>query len=440
MHPQHHQPHHRRLVFGLGLVILLALMALLLALPSRTEAAPRHDHGLTIAVTPDPITAGQGVLIYGRLTGPDSAGKRIWLFHRIDPAERFTPVSVTRTNRSGFYEFVRADGVVKSNRNWFVLGPHNTHSRTLHEWVSADVTLSPSVTTATTADTVTFSGTVFPAHRHQRVLLQEQNSITGNGWKTIALGYTTDASSFSIAHRFRSAGSYTLRALFPDNPRNIASQSAGISLTVQQNQNPSFTINASAPVVTNGQSVTISGTLYAAGSTSTVQPNTVVTLYGRQANGSLRALEATTTDSSGNYSFTQMPMHNMVYRVATGSGKPGKTAELYVGVQDVVNGTLSSSTIAVGDAVKVTGTVTPDHSGHALYLQEQNSAGQWVDVESGYVSHASTFAFTYTPGQTGALNLRVQITGGPWNVGGVSSVLALTVSGAAPVSSLPPAS
>ena len=48
-------------------------------------------------------------------------------------------MSVTRTNASGLYEFVRADGVVNSNRNWFVLGPDNTHSRTIHEWVSANV-------------------------------------------------------------------------------------------------------------------------------------------------------------------------------------------------------------------------------------------------------------------------------------------------------------
>lgn len=440
MHPQHHHHHHRRVVFGVGLAILLALTALLLALPSRTEAAPRHDHGLTIASTPDPLTAGEGVLIYGRLSGADSANKRIWLFHRINPAARFTPVSVTRTNASGFYEFVRADGIVNSNRNWFVLGPDNSHSRTIHEWVSAVVTLGANATTASTAQDVTLSGTIFPAHSHQRVLLQQQNSTSGDGWQTIASGYTNDSSAFSIVHRFRSAGSYTLRAFFPNDPRNIASQSASITLTVQQQQSPSFTINGSAPVITNGQSVSISGTLYAAGSTSTVQPNVPVTLYGRQATGPFRALESGATGSSGNYSFTQIPLHNMVYRVQTGSGKPTKTANLYVGVQDVVSAALSSSTIAVGDAVKVTGTVTPDHSGHGLYLQEQNSAGQWVDVESGYLSPASTFAFTYTPGQTGTLNLRVQITGGPWNIGGVSPAMALTVSGAAPVSSLPPAS
>ncbi len=439
MHAHHH---HRKAALGLGigLTVLLALMALLLALPSRAAAAPHHNHGLTITSTPDPISAGQGVLIYGQLTGPDNAYRRVWLFHRINPANHFTPVSVTRTNASGFYEFVRADGVVNSNRNWFVLGPDNSHSRTIHQWVSANVVLNASAPSATTAQDVTFSGSVFPSHNHQLVYLQEQNSTSGNGWKTIASGYTTDASAFSITHRFRSAGSYTLRAFFPADPRNIASQSPGISLTVQQEQNPSFTINGSAPAIIDGQSVSITGTLFVAGSTTTVQPNVPVTLYGKQATGSFRALESTTTNSAGAYSFTQMPLHNTVYHVQTASRPFAKTANLYVGVQDVVTASASTTTLAVGDAVKVTGTVTPDHSGHVLYLQEQNSAGQWVDVETGHLSPASTFWFNYTPGQAGALNLRVQITGGPWNIGGVSSTMALTVSGDAPVSSLPPAS
>ncbi len=172
---------------------------------------------------------------------------------------------------------------------------------------------------------MTFSGTIFPAHVHQRVLLQEENSTSGNGWQTIASGYTTDASAFSITHRFRSAGGYTLRAFFPADPRNIASQSDALNLTVQQQQNPSFTINGSAPTIVNGQSVSITGTLYAAGSTTTVPPGVSVTLYGRQGTGPFRAITGTTTDSSGNYSFTQMPLHNMVYHVQTVSRRRPRT-------------------------------------------------------------------------------------------------------------------
>jgi hypothetical protein len=437
MHSHHH--HHRTAVAA-GFMVLLALVVLLmLALPSRAAAAPRHDRGLTITSTPDPISAGQGVLIYGHLAGPDNAFKRIWLFHRINPAARFTPISVTRTNGSGFYEFIRADGVVVSNRNWFVLGPGNSHSRTIHEWVSAAVTLAASSATASTADPVTFSGTAYPPHDHQLVLLQKQDSTSGNGWHTIASGYTDGDSSYTITHRFRSAGSYTLRTFLPATPRNIASPSPSVDLTVQQQQNPSFTINASAAVLTNGQSETISGTLYSPGSTTTGQPDVTVTLYGAQAAGGFRALQSTSTDATGAYSFTQMPLHNTVYQVRSLSKPVARTANLFVGVQDVVTASVASSTVAVGDPIKITGSVTPDHSGHALYLQQQDSSGRWVDVQTGYLTPASTFSFSYTPGQAGELNLRVQITGGPWNIGGVSTTLPVTVSGTAPVSSLPPA-
>ena len=280
-------------VFAGALLALVVLIA-----PSAASAAPHphHNHGLTIAATPNPITPGQGVLIYGQLKGPDSAYKRVYLFHRIDPRSRFTPIGVTHTNGDGFYEFVRADGVVVSNRNWFVLGPGNTHSRTVHERVFADVTLTTASATATTEQPVELSGTVFPAHPHQRVLIQEQDSVSGTAWHTISSAYTHGDSSFTTYYRFRTPGSYTLRAYFPGDPRNIAGQSDPLTVTVQQDQNPSFTISGSAAVLTEGQTETISGTLYTAGSTTATQPNVQVTLYGKTAHGgSFKALTSGTT-------------------------------------------------------------------------------------------------------------------------------------------------
>ncbi len=411
-----------------------------MSLPGAAAAAPGHPNRLTLAATPDPITAGQGVLIYGQLTGPNNANQRIWLFHRINPAAQFTPIGSRVTNGQGYFEFIRADGVVTSNRNWYVVGPDRTRSHVVHELVAAVVSLNAGSTTTTTTQPVQFSGTVFPKHVHQRVVLQEQDASSGNGWHTIAVGVTDGSSNFSISHRFRSAGNYTLRAYLLNDPRNTPGASPQVTLTVQQEQNPQFTINGSAPVITNGQTETISGTLYSDSSATSGQPNVNVTLYGRQGRGTLRALESTSTDSSGNYTFTQMPLHNSVYVVRVTSGPRTQTARLFVGVQDVVTATVSASTVAVGDAVKVTGSVTPDHSGHVVYLQVQGPAGHWADVETGSLTPGSTFAFSYTPGQTGAVNLRVQITGGPWNIGALSSVLPVTVSGAAPVNTLPPAS
>lgn len=441
MHHRHTpDAHHSMTLLGVGLLVILTLLALMLALPGRAGAAPRRDHGLTIAATPQQITPGQGVLIYGQLFGPNAANQRVWLFHRVDPAARFTPVGVTRTNGAGFYEFVRNPGVVMSNRNWFVRSARGAHSRTVHEWVSATVTLAASTASATTAQQVSFTGTVAPVHAHQPVLLQEQASVSGNGWKTVARGYTHGASAFTIVHRFRLAGSYTLRALFPRDARTLAGESASLSLTVQQQQNPSFTIAGSASEVTDGQPVTIGGTLYVAGSTSATQSGVAVTLYGRQLFGPFRVLASTTTSATGAYSFTQTPLHNTVYYVATGNRPKLKSAGLYVGVQDAVIASLSSATAAVGDLVKVSGTVAPDHAGHVVYLEQQDTAGQWLVVGAGLLGPRSMFHLSFRPGQAGSVNLRVQITGGPWNIGGVSAPLQLMVSGVAPASSLPPAS
>jgi hypothetical protein len=432
--------------FLAGIAVPL-LGCIALAAPGAASAATQHQrhyqyegHGLTIAATPDPITSGEGVMIYGQLHGRNNAGRRIVLFHRVFPAWGFSPVSITRTNAQGFYEFVRADGVVTSNRNWYVVGPYSIRSRTVHELVSSVVTLSTGSATASTGQQVTFTGTVAPSHPFQRVLLQEQNSSSGTGWQTVAIGSTNASSAFTITHAFRAAGNYTLRAYFRSDGRNIAGQSATIALSVEQTQNTSFTITGSAPVVTDGQTETITGTLYATGSTTVTQPNTAVMLYGKQANGNFEALASGTTDSSGDYSFTQVPLHNTVYRVETTSGTPVVTANLYIGVQDVVTISPSTTTTTVGTPVTVTGTVAPDHSGHVIYLQEQDAAGNWVDVTGGYVNASSMYSFTYSAGEAGTVQLRTQITGGPVNVGGVSSTISVTASGVAPASTLTPAS
>jgi hypothetical protein len=431
---------HKRLMaeVTVGLSALTAVAAM--AVPGTAAAAPVHNHGLTIAASPNPITAGEGVLIYGQLKGANVADKRVVLYHRIDPASHFTVISVTRTNPTGFYEFVRADGVVVSNRNWFVVGPGYTHSRTIHERVSAVVSLSASTTSSTTAQTVNFSGTVYPDHPHQKVDIQEQDSSFGNGWRTVATTYTGGASNFSVDHRFRTAGAYTLRAYFPGDVRDQAGESSTVNLTVEQEQNASFTIAGSSNLVTDGQPVTITGTLYQPGSSTAVQANVPVTLYGKTADGELKAIAGGTTDSNGGYSFTMTPLNNTVYRVKTSSGSAAATAQLFVGVEDSVTISQSETTIAIGDPVTISGTVTPQHSGHVIELQQLNAAGHWFNVMTGAVAADSTYSFSYAPGELGALQLRVQITGGPVNVGSDSSPVTVTVSGEAPVSSLPAAS
>src|SRR5262249_30099494 len=129
----------RRALMRPRLVALASLLAAVLVVAGSAvaSAAPRHNHGLTINATPNPILAGDGVLIYGQLRGTEAGRKPILLYHRVAGAPRFTLVGVTRTDSHGFYEFTRAEGVVETRRRWFVRSLGHTHSRTLHERVQA---------------------------------------------------------------------------------------------------------------------------------------------------------------------------------------------------------------------------------------------------------------------------------------------------------------
>src|SRR5947209_1282362 len=113
---------------------LLAVTAVATAKPSRTVR-----HSLTIHTQPNPDEVGDPVVIFGRLHGPASGGKRVVLWHRLAGRAGFTPVGSVRTDARGFYLFVRAPGVVDTNRFWFVRAD-GARSRAVKERVIAAVT------------------------------------------------------------------------------------------------------------------------------------------------------------------------------------------------------------------------------------------------------------------------------------------------------------
>ena len=96
---------------GLGLAVLGAA-----ALASSGVAVAQGRP--TITAAPNPTTSGDPMVIFGRAP----AGAKVVLWHRINPAPRFTPIQRTTASPQGTYEFPRADGVVTTNRDWFVVG------------------------------------------------------------------------------------------------------------------------------------------------------------------------------------------------------------------------------------------------------------------------------------------------------------------------------
>jgi hypothetical protein len=420
-------------------VLACALAALALtALPSSAGAAPRDNQGLSIRAVPHQIIAGESVLIYGRLSGPNHANQTIRLYHRINPNPSFSIIGVTRTDAQGLYEFTRAEGIVQSNRSWFVRGPGSTHSGTVHERVAALVSLAASSADGLTRHPITFSGSVTPNHAGGTVLLQAEKG-NRDDWQTLKRGRIAPDSTYQIPYAWRMPGAHDVRVVLPADARNTAGVSDPVTVLIQQAQHADFTINTSAPIVPNRSPCTISGTLSQTG-TTTPEPLTSVSLFAAlPGTNSYHEVTTTLTDASGNYSFAGLTSStNELYQTrATFPPTRDGSAVLFEGVQDIVKMSASSQTSTVGGHVTFTGSVSPDKSGHVIYLQKFGTDGDWHTVEVRTLTAGSTFSFDWTFGAAGTKQFRARITGGPANVGAASPIVTVVVT-QPPVTALPP--
>jgi hypothetical protein len=423
----------------LRLAVLASLLAALAAVlaPSAASAAPKHNHGLTIAAVPKHILAGEAVLIYGHLTGSDDANQLIRLYHRVNPHLGYSLVGTTHTDASGFYEFTRADGIVTTNRSWFVRGPDASHSRTVRESVQALVSLTTATTTVDTRHTVTFVGDVQPAHPFQRIWLQVRSG-SGDDWRTIKAGVTRGGSGYRIDYRWSIPGSYDVRTALSSDSRNVRSYSDPVSLTVEQAQRPYFSINSSSPAIRYGDSATLSGVLDKVG-TTTADDGVPVTLLARTAGGTFTAVANTVTGAGGSYHFTVSPSANTRYEVRVTLNAHRHTSVLFEAVHAVVSGQPSASSAPAGSVIVFTGQVLPGKAGDTVYLQRLGSDGDWHTVKVGFLNGSSAYSISWTLGDVGTDTFRVRVLSDQSNAGGTSGPLAVTVT-QPPASTLPTAS
>jgi hypothetical protein len=427
-----------RLRFAVLSSLVAALVAL--AVPGVGTAAPKHNHGLTINATPNPILAGEGVLIYGQLNDPPVGRQTIILYHHIAGIPGYRRVATATTLPNGFYEFTRAEGVVLTNRSWFVRedGARHIHSRTIRERVESLVSLSASQASQLTNKPVVFTGHVTPTHAFEPVYLQAMAGAA-NDWHTLKVGLLGPGSNYAITYRFRVPGVYAVRVVFRGDLRNVRGESDPVAVTIQQAQKAGFTIDSSNPIITDGQTVTISGVLDQPG-TTTLEPSTPVTLFARPVGGTFKPIADTTTGSDGSYRFTEMPQSNTIYQVRTTFAPHRDTASLYQGVRDVLALTPSATKAIVGQKLTFDGTVLPDKAGDVVYLQRLGADGDWHTVELGIVKGNSSFTFSWTFGNLGTQVFRARIPGDPLNVGGASPQVKITVTAPPTPVGLPPGS
>ncbi|HEX3692181.1 MAG TPA: hypothetical protein VHU13_02450 [Solirubrobacteraceae bacterium] len=406
-------------------------------------------------VVPRWMVAGEPVVIFGRLhcdRQARAAGRQVKLFHHLlGQGGGFTYVQSVTTNAEGFYAIDRADGVVESNRLWYVQAL-DARSATRGVRVAATVTLSgPTEGQLLTGgpNAVTFTGTVSPADVGARVILQRQSGTAGREWHpigsgTVVPGPTAGAPGvFTILHAFRVPGDANVRALVRSQSRNVPSASNVLSYEITQAQNPKLTIQASADPIAFGESVTIGGKLEGAAGVP-------VTLYARTAlQHGFAPVAQMPTNASGEYAFPpQSPVNSTFYRVKSGSERcphavehcPGGvlSAVLYEGVKDVLTAQVSASSVQAGQPIAFSGTVAPDHTGDTIYLERQNAhlPGFHV-VEVGVIGAGSRYSLTRRFYDPGTKVVRVFVPGGPENSGAASQPFTITVT-PAPASALTP--
>ncbi len=413
----------------------VAAAAMLLALtPAGASAIGRaHKHpspsgrcNVNINVEPGQITAGEPVVVWGRLRchgrGSNVDAKTVTLLARTASSGGFGVAQTILTDPHGFYEFNLT--AVQNNTTLFVRS-HGAASGHRTVGVAAQVTLNepPDGTQLFTgpANKVGFTGTVNPADLGALVVLQRQNALTGNEWRRIDTGRVAAGGTYSITHTFAVPGDANLRVLVRARRRNLSSFSNVNNYEISQAENPNFTIEASADPISYGQSVTITGTVSGA-------DKAPVTLEARTArqHGYAPVAEVT-TDASGNYSLpAQSPINSTFYQVK-GAGKA--SAILYEGVKDVLTPEVTPpSTVPAGQRLTFSGKVSPDHSGHVIYLERQNASGTGFHVvKVGFVATGSTYSLVRKVYDAGTKVFRVKIPGGPENEGAATPPVTIVV-------------
>jgi hypothetical protein len=439
---------------------ITAVISLLVLVPSsafaRKHPGPNGRCAINVNVAPREIVAGEPVIVFGRLrcaNQANAASQEVKLFHHLLGSPGFSFVQSTTTDANGFYEIANADGVVETNRSWYVRS-HGARSATKRIRVAAQVTLSgPTAGQLLTGfvNRVTFTGTVSPADVGARVILQRQNATTGSDWHHIDSSVVDAAGNFTIVHTFVVPGDANIRVLVRSQRRNIPSESNVLAYSISQAQNPELTIQASADPIVFGEAVTISGKLASGAS----QPVTLLA-RGRRQHGFARVAQVS-TNGAGEYSFApQAPVNSTFYRVQTAAGSPCRSlppgsicprlrlarrppvssAVLYEGVKDVLTAQVSATTVQAGQSVTFSGTVSPDHTSHVIYLERQNAHGPGFHViQVSFAGAGSAYSIVHQLYDPGTKVLRVYIPGGPENQGAASQSFSIQVT-PAPASTL----
>jgi hypothetical protein len=137
----------------------------------------------------------------------------------------------------------------------------------------------------------------------------------------------------------------------------------------------SITLKASADQVTFSNPVTLTGKVKGA------KAGVMVSLERRPTDAAAFVPAATVaTDRNGDFSFTQRPSRNTVYRATAATTPPATSGEVTTAVAPLVGLRVGDSTPRKGQRVRFRGTVRPQHDGMRVSIQRKRRDGTWAMV------------------------------------------------------------
>src|SRR5438105_6687329 len=167
-----------------------------------TPSAPASGKvkSVTIAVTPNPVTAGTPIVISGRVRGRTSSGVLVTLWRMLPHDRRFHVGVRVRTDNTGRY--IATLRRVSTNTRWYAAAARGTKSRIVSERVRALMTLLPSTSLPSPGDRIVFRVHVTPWHGSDQVQIQR---LAPGGWRLLARRRLDGGSNFSVVGRFAKA-------------------------------------------------------------------------------------------------------------------------------------------------------------------------------------------------------------------------------------------
>jgi len=396
---------------------LLASAALLsvLALPATASAgasgAMPSGCQLTVEASAPRITAGEAVDVFGKLQCPEpaSAGERPVTVFRSGGGVAGSSIGTTTTEPDGSYQLAIA--ALETNSMVSVRAQRARGARVAIK-VAPPITLSgPPVGSelaaaggsghrGSHAPTI-FTGTVGPAYAGVLVALQSSYAAGGEQWRPVAFGRVDGQGSYSIAHAFRTPGETWIRVVVRPGSGNIPAASAAVSYEIVAAQNPKLTIDSSSPLVSFGQSLTISGMAAEGGG----RP---VALLASVAGGAFEQIATASTDAAGRYSFTQAPQQRTDYQVRDVSAR---SSTLFQGVDYRLEPEAPPASAAAGQPVTFTGTLLPARAGQRVELEREYSSGIGFHVLARGVLQGSSYSVAHIFDTGGAYVMRIKVEG-----------------------------